>query len=77
MKHTEFDKNFEDGADISASLDLSTATRLNQTPKRVNVDFPQWMVQSLDTEAQKLGVSRQSLIKFWIAERIGSERPIG
>jgi hypothetical protein len=71
MKANEFDKRFDEGSeDIMDDLDLSTATRPNRQQRRVNVDFPLWMVQSLDREASRLGVTRQSIIKFWIAERL-------
>jgi hypothetical protein len=72
MKASEFDKKFdEDTEDIVEDLDLSTATRPLRDVKRVNVDFPTWMVESLDREAVRLGVTRQSIIKVWIAERLG------
>jgi len=71
MKASDFDKKFDKGVeDIIDDLDLSSATRPNQTPRRVNVDFPSWMVESLDREAKRLGVTRQSVIKVWIAERL-------
>lgn len=70
MKAEEFDKKFEDGEDILEYLDLEKAERPGQKQKRVNVDFPQWMIESLDREARRLGVTRQSVIKFWIAERL-------
>lgn len=71
MKASEFDKKFDDGIeDIIDDLDMSTATRPNKEQKRVNVDFPAWMVESLDREASRLGVTRQSIIKVWIAERL-------
>ena len=57
-------------SDITDSLDLSKARRVLQTQKRVNVDFPTWMIESLDREASKLGVTRQSIIKVWLAERL-------
>jgi hypothetical protein len=63
MKAKKFDQQFEDGADITASLDLSKARRVQQAHKRVNVDFPTWMIDSLDREAIKLGLTRQSVIK--------------
>ena len=66
----ELDRIFDDGEDVSAYFDLSTATRINQKPKRVNVDFPDWMVRSLDRQAQKRGVTRQALIKMWLADRL-------
>lgn len=70
MKANDFDKKFGRGEDITSDLDLAEARRLNQEPKRVNVDFPTWMVESLDREAKRLGVSRQSIIKIWIAEML-------
>ena len=70
MKAKKFDQQFDDGVDLTASLDLSKAKRVLQEQKRVNVDFPIWMVDSLDREASKLGVTRQSVIKVWLAERL-------
>jgi hypothetical protein len=70
MKASEFDRAFDDGEDVSASVDWSKARRLNIEAKRVNVDFPAWMVESLDREARKLGVTRQSLIKLWLADKL-------
>ncbi len=70
MKAKEFDKRFDDGEDISHFLDLTGAFRVNQQQKRVNVDFPSWMVRALDKEARRLGVTRQSIIKIWISERL-------
>jgi len=70
MKAKNFDQQFDDNLDITASLDMSKAKRVLQAQKRVNVDFPTWMVDSLDREARKLGVTRQSVIKVWLAERL-------
>lgn len=70
MKAKMFDKQFDDGGDITASLELSKVKRVLQEQKRVNVDFPTWMIESLDREAGKLGVTRQSIIKVWLAERL-------
>lgn len=70
MKAKDLDKKFDDGENISEYLDLSKASRPNQEQKRVNVDFPVWMIQSLDKEAKRLGVPRQSIIKIWLAERL-------
>ena len=70
MKADELDQRFDQGEDVTEFLDLSKARRPRQDQKRVNVDFPVWMVQSLDKEAKRLGVPRQSLIKVWIAERL-------
>jgi hypothetical protein len=71
MKASDFDKKFDEGAeDIIDDLDMSTASRPLKEQRRVNVDFPVWMVESLDREARRLGVTRQSIIKVWIAERL-------
>ena len=70
MKAKDLDKKFDSREDITEFLDLSKARRPGQEQKRVNVDFPVWMIHSLDKEARRLGVPRQSLIKIWIAERL-------
>lgn len=70
MKAKEIDKKFDRGEDISEHLDLAKARRSAQEQKRVNVDFPLWMIHSLDKEAKRLGVTRQSVIKIWLAERL-------
>jgi hypothetical protein len=70
MKASELDKRFDDGEDITGELDLASARRPNREQRRVNVDFPTWMIASLDREARRLGVTRQSIIKVWIAERL-------
>jgi len=70
MKAEAFDKAFDNGDDVSKYLNSSKATRPGREQKRVNVDFPVWMIQSLDKEAQRLGVPRQAVIKVWIAERL-------
>lgn len=70
MKASEFDKKFDEGGDISQHLDISNARRPEQEQKRVNVDFPIWMIQLLDKEARRLCVPRQSIIKVWVAERL-------
>jgi hypothetical protein len=70
MKAREFDKQFDEGGDISQHLDMTKASRRAQEQKRVNVDFPVWMIQLLDKEARRLGVPRQSIIKVWVAERL-------
>jgi len=73
MKAEEFDKIFDEGGDISAFIDRSTVRRPSLEPKRVNVDFPRWVIDALDTQARKLGVTRQAIIKVWIAERLKLE----
>ena len=70
MKASEFDRAFESGEEIIEYLDTLAAIRPHQQIKRVNVDFPTWMVESLDKEARKLGVTRQSIIKVWLAQRL-------
>ena len=70
MKAKEFDDRFDQGKSILKNLKLEEATRPGRDQKRVNVDFPAWMIQRLDREAKRLGVPRQSLIKVWIAERL-------
>ncbi|BBP44196.1 type II toxin-antitoxin system BrnA family antitoxin [Thiosulfativibrio zosterae] len=75
MKASEFDQKFNDDDDILAHLDLSKAKRSLQETKRVNVDFPTWMLESLDREASSVGVTRQSIIKVWLADKLESLRP--
>jgi len=70
MKTKTFDKKFDDSEDITNLLDLKKAERPLKKQRRVNVDFPVWMIDSLDKEAERLGVSRQSIIKVWLAERL-------
>ncbi len=70
MKAASFDRKFDAGEKITDQLDLSKARRPGVEAKRVNVDFPTWMVQSIDREARRLGVTRQSLIKLWLADRL-------
>jgi hypothetical protein len=70
VKASKFDQEFDAGEDVSRYLDMSKARRPGLEQRRVNVDFPVWMIDSLDREAARLGVPRQSLIKVWIAERL-------
>ena len=70
MKAKNFEQKFEEGVDLTSALDVSKARRVQQAQRRVNVDFPTWMIESLDREASKLGVTRQSVIKVWLAERL-------
>jgi len=70
MKAKDFDKAFDEGKDITAQLDLSKMRRPELEQKRVNVDFPLWMIHRLDREAKRLGVTRQSIIKMWLAEQL-------
>lgn len=70
MKASEFGRKFDEGEDVTAALDLSKIRRPAQEQRRVNVDFPVWMIESLDREARRLGITRQSIIKVWISERL-------
>ena len=73
MKASELDKKFDDNQeDILEYFDTSKIKMINEEPKRVNIDFPVWMVQSLDKEAKHIGVSRQAVIKMWLAEKLQS-----
>ncbi|WP_367271594.1 CopG family antitoxin [Sulfurimonas sp.] len=79
MTAKEFDKKFDNGEDVSEYLDFSNAIKLKDVKglktetKKVNVDFPEWIIEYLDQEAKKIGVTRQSIIKVWIAERLKEE----
>ena len=70
MKAKKFDTDFVDNKDVTAALELSKARRPLREQRRVNVDFPTWMIEALDNEASRLGVTRQSIIKVWLAERL-------
>jgi hypothetical protein len=72
MNSSEFDRRFEEGESVLEALDLEAARRPRLEARRVNVDFPLWMVEQLDREASRLGVTRQSIIKLWLAERLES-----
>jgi len=76
MRATDFENIFDSGEDILEDLDLSKARRPKLDTKRVNVDFPSWMITSLDLEAKRLGVPRQSIIKIWISERLDQEKQL-
>ncbi|RKZ51656.1 MAG: CopG family transcriptional regulator [Candidatus Parabeggiatoa sp. nov. 3] len=73
MKAKDFDKAFDEGSDITQYLDISKARRPQQEKRKMNIDFPIWMYQSLDKEAKRLGVTQQSIVKVWIAERLESQ----
>jgi len=70
MKAHEFDEKFDAGEDVSGDVDWDKSRRPNLALRRVNVDFPAWVVDALDREARRLGVTRQALVKLWIAERL-------
>ncbi len=74
MKAEEFEKKFDEAQeDLLEDLELSTARRVNLEQKRINVDFPNWIVEALDREATRIGVTRQSIIKMWLVERLQLE----
>ncbi|MCL1890470.1 MAG: BrnA antitoxin family protein [Coriobacteriia bacterium] len=76
MKSEEFDRLFDEGKDdIVEHLDLSSARRPNRKTRKVNVDLPEWMIVSLDAEADRLAINRQAVIKTWLAERIDGDLP--
>ena len=75
MKAKTFDRKFDSGEQVLDQLDLRQARRVGTNAKRVNVDFPSWMVDSLDREARRLGVTRQSLIKLWLWDRLARSFP--
>lgn len=70
MKAKKFDEKFESGEDLTENLDFSKARRVNQESKRVNIDFPKWVVTDLDKHSKRLGITRQALVKVWIAEKL-------
>ena len=70
MKAKNFEDKFDNGDEILQHLDLSKAKRPMQKQRRINVDIPEWMIDSLDREASRVGVTRQSIIKVWLAERL-------
>ena len=70
MKATDFDKKFDSNEEMTDFLDLSKAKRPGLEVKRINVDFPEWMIESMDQEANRIGTTRQSLIKFWVAGKL-------
>ena len=73
IKSKDFDKAFEHGGNVTSYLDQTKKRRVNISLKRVNIDFPVWVVEGLDSEAKRLGITRQSLVKMWIAEKLDKE----
>ncbi|MDX2081702.1 MAG: hypothetical protein SFU53_13040 [Terrimicrobiaceae bacterium] len=73
MTAQEFERRFDEGEDITPYIDASSIRRPGLEPRRVNVDFPEWIIQKLDFQSKMIGVSRQSLIKLWISERVQQE----
>jgi len=76
MTAQEFEQRFDDGEDITPFIDMSSIRRPGVEPCRVNVDFPEWMIEKLDWQSRLIGVSRQALVKLWISERIQKEQQI-
>ncbi len=75
MNAKDFDQKFDSGTeDVIADLDMRTLSKADREHRRVNVDFPIWMIESLDREAGRIGVTRQSIIKMWLAEKLESVR---
>ena len=72
---SEFDELFDQGEDVISHLDMNTARREALETRRVSVDFPEWMIERMDMEARRLGVTRQSVIKFWMAEKLRMHKP--
>ena len=70
MKTKDFDEKFDAGEDMTEALDFSRARRVNQVSRRVNIDFPAWVVEKLDKQSKRLGITRQALVKVWIAEKL-------
>jgi len=76
MKASKIDKVFDENQeDVLDYFDTSKIRMINEEPRRVNIDFPAWMVESLDREAKHIGVSRQAVIKMWLAEKLQSLKP--
>jgi hypothetical protein len=76
LKAKTFDRKFDSGERVTGNLNMNRARCIGTDPKRVNVDFPAWTVDSLDREARRLGVTRQSLIKLWLADRLANLSPL-
>lgn len=73
IKAKDFDAAFERGEDVTKYINKSKSRRPNEQLRRVNIDFPAWVIESLDKEARRLGVTRQSLVKMWIAQKVKEE----
>lgn len=76
MKAEEFDDKFDSGKEITSYLDMNTIRRPGHQQQRVNIDFPVWVIKALDKEAARIGVTRQSLIKVWIVERLEQHKSV-
>jgi len=71
----KFDRRFEAGGDMRPYLDLKKAKVEGIEKKKINLDMPEWIIEGLDEEAQRLGITRQLVIKTWLAERL--DRKVG
>jgi hypothetical protein len=76
MTAQKFEQRFDEGEDITQFIDMSSIRRPGLEPRRVNVDFPEWMIEKLDWQSRLIGVSRQALVKLWISQRIQKEQQI-
>jgi hypothetical protein len=76
MTAQEFEQRFDEGEDITPFSDMSSIRRPGLEPRRVNVDFPELMIEKLDWQSRLIGVSRQALVKLWVSERIQKEQQI-
>ena len=76
MTAEEFERRFDEGEDVTPFFDMASIRRPGVEPRRVNVDFPEWMVAELDWQSRLIGVSRQALVKLWVSERIQKEQQI-
>ena len=76
MTAEEFERRFDEGEDVTPFIDMASIRRPGVEPRRVNVDFPEWMVAELDWQSRLIGVSRQALVKLWVCERIQKEQQI-
>jgi len=74
MKTSELEKKFDSGEDVLEYFDTSKMTKPNEKLKRINVDFPLWMLEGLDKKARHMGVNRQSILKIWVAEKLGDHK---
>lgn len=74
MKAVEFDEKFDENLDILDNIDLNSIRKVNIAQKRINLDLPKWMIDKLDNEAEKIGVTRQSMIKIWLSEKLDFNR---
>jgi len=73
-KASDFDRAFDEGENVIDELEVENARRFNHETRRVNVDFPAWMIRALDQESRRLGITRQALIKLWIANQLDRKK---